>query len=79
MNARNDGGPAFPQMDAYVNAAGEKPVYVAQGGATVRDLFAGLALVGLIANPEPINARTAYEAAKCAFELADAMIAERAK
>ena len=41
--ADKTGGPAFPQMDAYVDVNGERPVYVADGGMTLRDYFAAKA------------------------------------
>jgi hypothetical protein len=75
----NDGGPAFPQGVAL--APGEVPRasydFVDGAGMSLRDWFAGQALVGLQAN-------TAYECswsetAEDCYQLADAMLAERAK
>ena len=65
MNGRDDGGPAFPLAGT---------VYV---GMSMRDWFAGQALIGLIARavtlpPIPIKQRTVD-----AYKYADAMIEAR--
>lgn len=60
------GGPAFPVTD-YCD---EKP-----SGMTLRDYFAGQALAGLLHTP-PFDAETN---ARIAYQVADAMLAERAK
>ena len=69
---RKDGGPAFP-----ARIAGET---LASGGASLRDLFAGMALQGILAGwpadgAPPKPKLVAVEA----FEFADAMLAEREK
>ena len=59
-------GPAFPvglDCDQY--------------GMTLRDWFAGQALVGLIINPE--TGGHVQDFAKCAYNYADAMLKEREK
>lgn len=80
MSARDNGGPAFPQLDAYVDANGQKPVYVSEGGMSLRDWFAGMAMQGIISSPGDLDRY--YEedvVATNAYKMADAMIAERAK
>lgn len=71
MASEQDGGPAFPESVA-IGPAGD--VYPGMGGMTLRDYFAGQALVataGNWPNLSKIAARTAYEHA-------DAMLAARA-
>ena len=74
-----DGGPAFPitvrRDEKYMDEAGYGKVRAVQGlegGMTLRDWFAGQALAG-------VNAATEQEAARFAYAVADAMLAERAK
>ena len=55
----NNGGPAFPQIGGQ--------------GLTIRDYFAGKALVGLIAK----GGWTYIEIVISSYRIADAMIAER--
>ena len=72
----NDGGPAFPQgTDSNDSTA---------TGMSLRDWFAGKALVGMMsADPEwarlcrTDRPSSAEDFAKCAYEQADAMIAAR--
>ena len=70
--SKPDGGYAF----AVARMDPDGGVAVLRGGLTLRDYFAGQALVGLLAAKNSgfvdINAAGAYE-------VADAMIAERAK
>lgn len=83
MSAPQDGGPAFPvpQNENFV-ASDSGP------GMSLRDWFAGQALTGYLANehgayavvkasasPDDANRRFAITA----YDLADAMLAERAK
>lgn len=68
----NDGGAAFPLKYAI----GMQP------GMTLRDWFAGQALTGLIASGVPVAGKrelTALDYAPVAYQMADAMIAQRAK
>lgn len=70
--AKDDGGPAFP-LERHLPDGNE-----AYYGMTLRDLFAGMALIGLNANkicdiwPEETLAEAAYKQA-------DAMIKARGK
>ena len=68
----NDGGPAFPVQLA------DKVSYANQPGMTLRDYFAAAALQGLLACP---NCEAAFWESFVgqSYQLADAMIAERAK
>lgn len=92
MNARqiNDGGPAFPSSPTVgPNNTIYRPVDIGCEGMSLRDHFAGLAVVALISEPHwPGNNQCAaglwqksldgpamYAAA--AYDLADAMLAAR--
>lgn len=66
-NSAPENPPAFPKGGAYSM----------QSGMTLRDWFAGHSLAGLLADPELELMPATY--AKKAFEVADAMLAERAK
>jgi hypothetical protein len=74
MSKTNDGGPAFPMTQADYEAAEMQRRY----GMTLRDYFAAAALTGHSANPEFAQCGRDRLAA-LAFELADAMLAERKK
>lgn len=80
-----DSGPAFPcfeTLEAYDNDAGKyREVMAPVGGMSLRDYFAGQALVGIIAShsgPDVKLPNTAM-ASMTAYDFAEAMIAERAK
>ena len=66
----NNGGPAFPCASDYPNGC------ESQSGMSLRDWFAGMALQGLLAGRA--NIKFSADAQK-AYEIADAMIAEREK
>ncbi len=66
----NDGGPAFPREDYQTADAG------GQEGMTLRDYFAGQALMGLIASTR-YTSPTHKTYAECAFCHADAMLKAR--
>ncbi len=79
MTARDDGGPAFPSLDADSNS------FI---GMSLRDYFAAKAMQGLLTNPALMNharengrmvANFHTGNIKAAFEIADMMIAERSK
>lgn len=65
----NDGGAAFPS-ERTIHAVDNRP------GMTLRDWFAGQALLGLLSNP---NVGEAQQAALAAYIMADKMMAERGK
>lgn len=80
MVTKADGGPAFPVMDEAVE-------YGQHYGMSLRDYFAAKAMQGLLAmeaNPQFGTVTEPYSAhgrddlmAKCAYNLADAMLAAR--
>lgn len=86
---KNDGGPAFPSSGRLCYDDRGKPRWhdgkhiIMDGGLTIRDWFAGQALVGFV-NAHLVDAPegTEYDDAAIAeqvYALADAMIAERDK
>jgi hypothetical protein len=72
---RNDGGPAFPVGSDLGPAS--NIVDGGYGGMSLRDWFAGMALQGMLACPESMGGINQF--AECAYEYADAMLAEREK
>lgn len=73
---KDDGGPAFPipYGEGHRDDAG-KHIYT--DGMSLRDHFAAQALAGMLADPD-CNPSAKILAADC-YEIADAMLAERAK
>lgn len=69
MSTRKNGGPAFP-----VPASESLP---AVDGMTLRDYFAAKSLAGMASQYH--EHWTEQRIAECAYELADAMLKERAK
>lgn len=73
MSAHDNGGPAFPV--AYGDGRIE--------GMTLRDYFAAKAMAAWIAtygdNPHPATTGHAETVANNAYQIADAMLAERSK
>lgn len=84
MSKKNDGGQAFPATGEYVEFDQEEMterysgVHFESPGMTIRDYFAGQALAGQV-NYEGLEGMDAKLVAGCAYELADAMLAERDK
>ena len=78
-NKRDDGGYAFPMAGSCEpsGAAFNYPEY----GMSLRDWFAGQALVGLMGDPgmRPSDTREFQHMAARLYQVADAMLAERAK
>jgi len=66
-----DGGPAFP-FSALARRQLVESIYRDNEGMSLRDWFAGQALAGLCA-------RTPDASSAWAYQLADAMLAERSK
>ncbi len=79
----NDGGPAFPvEGRAYGDALGGQLHH----GMTLRDWFAGQALAGWLASycdtpchPADNSPDARLSVARASYDMADAMLAERAK
>lgn len=68
--SKNDGGPAFPiTIDLGQSVEFHK-------GVSVRDYFAGQAVIGLVARPGFVDADYT---ASFAYKVADAMLKERQK
>lgn len=70
MDLTDDGGPAFPvlQRDPW------DKIHVACAGMSLRDWFAGLAILGGMTNGVPVDPQ---QISRAAYRLADAMIAAR--
>ena len=74
---KKDGGPAFPRDSFRDEEAG---LLITQNGMTLRDWFAGQALMGQIASEAPdFVDKDAEATAKRCYQIADAMLAEREK
>jgi len=73
--AIKNGGPAFPQVPTYNMPEGIISINVSPGMA-LRDWFAGQALAGSTANPDPSLSNDELAAAWC-YRMADAMLAAR--
>lgn len=78
---KNDGGPAFPGTGGPIRT-GVDTFSFSSAGMTLRDYFAGQALAGLASATNDQGDWTGADAqsvAHTAYEIADAMLAERAK
>ena len=77
MNVKNDGGPAFPtDMGGFSQGGAE--VTIRHLGMTLRDYFAGQAMVGDLAGMPPESAvHDEHEFADWWYKLADAMLLAR--
>ncbi len=73
-----DGGPAFP-FSAL--SPGGPDIYKDNEGMSLRDYFAGQALVGMLASDSSVDRTKVNKAvwSSAAYAFADAMLAERAK
>jgi hypothetical protein len=83
MNARNDGGPAFPLPDAQPNGNGDV-LHPLQPGMSLRDYFAGQVLEGSMSgasglgNMDPATRTKLLDDCSALFyEIADAMLRAR--
>ena len=72
-DTRDDGGSAFPQLTRVGQAA------VSEGGLSIRDYFAGQALVGFAANirANEVDKGIADTLAAAAYAIADRMVQAR--
>jgi hypothetical protein len=86
---KKDGGPAFPGvLTNYQLATGQRTVETGQNGMSLRDYFAGQALIGIVAGAasDTLVSKEDHEqglacglVAGMAYELADAMLAARTR
>lgn len=80
MSEKNNGGPAYPYVivtksDGTTGAPIQHEVSV---GMTLRDYFAGQALVGVVSNPRDYSeVKDAISAASFSYEVSDAMLEAR--
>lgn len=81
--AKDDGGPAFPGEQAVDGPRDGERRWVQQSGMSLRDYFAGQALVMAAVmiqhNGNAFGVEAIPAAADAAYQIADAMLAERAK
>lgn len=76
MTGPNDGGPAFPHLNPNYDGNWDKEPQ--RGGMSLRDWFAGQVLNGYLAHQEALHIASADPLiAKYAYDLAEAMLAER--
>lgn len=71
----DDGGPAFPTSGFA--QIGDQLVPTAEGGMSKRDVFAALAMCGLIASDDEGAGDRIGEVPDYAYQIADAMLAAR--
>ena len=89
---KETGGPAFPtrcsnQTDEPIEGFDNNPIPahhdVVYAGLSIRDHFAGLAMQGMLANPNqdyaPLTLTSQQSVVEGAYEMADAMLQERNK
>ena len=76
MNIINDGGSAFPRTKSTGDLSNSNTEIISTGGMSLRDWFAGQALVGLLTQPAEAEFGPNHFA-KAAYEMADAMIMVR--
>lgn len=86
MKSINDGGPAFPEIkiETEKHYEGNKNIRIYKSGMTLRDYFAGQALMGILGNSSiidylPSDLNGTYNIENYAYKYADAMLAEREK
>lgn len=75
---KNDGTPAFPNQPLGMDGLPESPMAF---GMSLRDWFAGQAMVGLMSDPglRPSNTDEFEHMATRLYQVADAMLREREK
>jgi len=79
--SKNTGGPAFPAVERLVRDMRNNFDADISGGMTLRDYFAAKAMAPMVQNRMVGSSQygNEVEIAARAYEIADAMIAERAK
>lgn len=78
--SKKDGGPAFPHPNPeYAQDWGRKDRTPPFGGMSLRDWFAGQALLAIIEADGAQYFHTSEDHAQIAYAHADAMLAERTK
>ena len=73
--AKNDGGPAFPRTGW--TATNQETMWP-EDGMSLRDYLAGQAIAGMCANPA-LASSSVDNWARVAYQISDALIAEREK
>ena len=69
--------PAFPKLP--IGRASNNEILYQSDGMTLRDYFAAKAMQGYCSNQQHTSSCTVELTADCAYEMADAMLAEREK
>lgn len=79
--ARDTGGPAFQVFveREVLTDRGYRPRLQPEGGMTLRDYFAGQALANPVLMGDGWDVTNVVRAASMAYEIADALLRERAK
>lgn len=75
MSTENNGGSAFPIEGHIYQYAGEQKAIYPQYGMSLRDWFAGQALIGLLSNVRSTGGMNT--SAEDAYKVADAMLEAR--
>lgn len=73
MTEIKDGGPAYPNLKAHDSG----PRDARNGGMSLRDWFAGQALVGILSGPMNLTRTNKERVIADTFLIADAMLAAR--
>lgn len=77
MSKKPQNPPAFPHLaEAHTGDP-----YYAEGGMTLRDYFAGQAIIGIYSHADSISEfrKNGVNAAQAAYSIADSMLTERSK
>jgi hypothetical protein len=72
MTEKYDGGSAFPNLTPT-----NPQIEYCDRGMSLRDWFAGQAMMGIIAHPGNVDCEGGRHFAKTAYEMADAMLEAR--
>ena len=76
--SKNNGGPAFPEISYKESLGGGSHIMTVYGGMTLRDWFAAKAMQGMLVRPDYVDTPACVISAD-AYDVADAMLAEREK